>query len=390
MKKESKKLKTDSQSTSLKISANSDDNLTKNQKLFNSLTKEIEELEKDILDTSAKMQELLEYYSINYKPILIDSAQLRIQLAMAIDQSTERFKFTKKQLEHAKVVIINLCSDAFSEIEPNDKQIEFYDKWSEESYKEELKLQETITKDTIANFFESMFGVDINPNDFGSDAQGYAEFQQKLHSEFEKIKEEEEIKQSKKKKTKKQIKAEEDLKLREETKNKSIRSIYITLAKILHPDSETDPKLKIEKEEIMKRVTLAYDQKDLTTLLRLELEWVHKETKHLEKISDDKLKIYISALKEQIYELFQKKQMIGIDPRFEGISDYLHLTRRKAINIIKSNIKEENEIKSDFTNLISEFEQSKDKKIIMKFVKTYLEELDENNDFFDRDLNFFF
>ena len=46
----------------------------------------------------------------------------------------------------------------------------------------------------------------------------------------------------------------------------------MSLAKMLHSDLETDETLKLEREELMKKVTAAYQDKDLNTLLKLEIE----------------------------------------------------------------------------------------------------------------------
>ena len=56
-------------------------------------------------------------------------------------------------------------------------------------------------------------------------------------------------------------------------KAKSVRSIYISLAKLVHPDTETDELQRAVKEEEMKKLSAAYEAKDLPTLLRMEMEW---------------------------------------------------------------------------------------------------------------------
>lgn len=40
------------------------------------------------------------------------------------------------------------------------------------------------------------------------------------------------------------------LKVKQEAQSKSLKSIYLSLSKVLHPDKETDPVLKMEKEEL--------------------------------------------------------------------------------------------------------------------------------------------
>ena len=366
-----------SKETALRIVGKGKEKLTKNQELFNKLTKQIETLEAEIISENEKLSRLLDLYAKKMRPILTENANIRFKLAMVLGDVTNRIKFGKKQFADVKEAILALCNDAFTQIEPNTEQEDFYDKWSKTSYKEELEEQKENDKELISNLMNQMFGVDINMDEFEATPEGAARFQAKLKEEFEKTQENE--KNQKKKKTKKQLQQEEQLKAEEEIKNKGVRSIYISLAKILHPDSETDLKLKAEKEEIMKKVTSAYDQKDLSTLLKLEMEWVHKETEHLEKLTEDKLKIYISALEERVLELEQEKYSIQLNPMFAEVSKYINLSEKSAIKKINLEEKTENMVKTDFNNFINDFEKTNNKKPIIDFVNQYLEILEEQN-----------
>ncbi|MFN8579025.1 MAG: hypothetical protein U0354_19525 [Candidatus Sericytochromatia bacterium] len=315
----------------------------------------------------------IRFFDKNLYPLLRETANTRINLAMAISDSTEKFKYTKKQISNIEHTILDLCGRAFASIEPNKEQEELYDKWSELSYQEEVQEQEEQMKDVLSSFVNQMFGADIDFSNFDpNDPKSFIDINEKLKETME-IKQQEEFeKKSKKKKTKKQIEKEQKLEAEEELKNKNVRSIYISLAKILHPDSETDPKIKEEKEEIMKKVTKAYENKDFSTLLKLEIEWIHKENKHLEKLTDEKLKIYISVLKEQVQELHSKKHSISLNPRYEPINRFAHLKDKTAITNLKKEIKINKDIIEDFNNFINEFKLSRDKKNIVDFVNDYI------------------
>lgn len=113
------------------------------------------------------------------------------------------------------------------------------------------------------------------------------------------------------------------------------------------------------------------------------MEWVHKESKHLDKLTDAKLKIYISALKEQVADLEQQKYSLRMHPKFNEISEYASFTEKYAISRIRKEMKFEEEVKTDFINKINEFEENTDKKQILKFIKLYLDELEEKNGIFN-------
>jgi hypothetical protein len=169
-------------------------------------------------------------------------------------------------------------------------------------------------------------------DEFDDSPEGFARFQEKMKEQFERTQQKQE--HHKHKKTKKQQAREEAIKAEEELKNKSIRGIYIALAKILHPDTEPDTAKKSDKEELMKKATVAYEQKDLLTLLRLEMEWVHKTSEHLEKLTDDKLKIYIMTLRQQAAELESEKAGLCYHPRYSQISAYAPLSEKYAMKKI--------------------------------------------------------
>ena len=123
----------------------------------------------------------------------------------------------------------------------------------------------------------------------------------------------------------------------------------------------------------MKKVTNAYDKKDLTTLLRLEMEWVHNTTEHLDKLTDDKLNIYISALKRQVAELETEKFMLYRQPQYDKIFYYCKFSEKAAIaKIIEEQKKlENNHLQNE--NIVNELSRTNSKKQVVSFVKEYKE-----------------
>jgi hypothetical protein len=170
-----------------------------------------------------------------------------------------------------------------------------------------------------------------------------ARFKNEIEEKFKEkqANENEKNRTSKKTKSKKQIEKEYLEKVKVEAQKKDLKSIYLALSKALHPDTETDPTLKLEKEELMKRVTFAYQNKDFPQLLRLELEWVHKTSDRLNQLSEEQLKIYNSMLQDRIDELSNKRLSTLWNPRFQKIHEYAHVSNKTALSKIK---KEKNEI----------------------------------------------
>lgn len=352
---------------SLKIVPKGQKPLTKEQQMFNKLTKRIATLKEEILNEDLKLSKLLNKYSEKVAPLQPEKAKMQFELAMTLGKVAGSYKLSKNQTNLLREAILCLCEDSFEFLVPNPEQEAFFDSWNEISYKEQLEQQSLDAKEMFSDMMSNMFGLDLDMEDIDDTPEGYARLHEKLKSQYEANQERQSGQGKKKSKHKSK---EEALKLEEDTKNKSIRSIYITLAKILHPDVETDPTLKLEKEEVMKKITTAYEQKDLVTLLMLEMEWVHKTAENLESLAGDKLKIYISALKEQVSELERERFMISQHPRYEPIFDMVHLTEKQVLYQISKTTKMFNEIISELKQFKNILENSNSKKILLDFASS--------------------
>ncbi|MEI6139848.1 MAG: J domain-containing protein [Mariniphaga sp.] len=363
----------------LKIKATGQKVLSKNQQLFNTLTKRIEFLEKDIVLEEKRLSRLLQVYCKKVMPFEKNIAQTRLDLAITIDKATLIHKFTKNQLSDIGETIVQLYDDAFTELEPTPEQEAIYDKWADIPLKDEVEMGMSETRDAFSTLINDLFGLGIDLDGFEPDPENFQDLEEKIRAQMEEARQTQQ-QQRPRKKTKKQQEKEDAEKAEEELKTKSIRSIYITLAKILHPDTETDDEKKLEKEELMKKVTVAYDQKDLTTLLKLEMEWVHKTSEHLEKLSEDKLKIYISTLKQQVIELQNERVQMAYHPRFDPIIEYVRLSENYAVNKISKDGKDLKSILDSLNEHILFFKRPEAKKSIVKFCKDYCEPEDNYDD----------
>jgi hypothetical protein len=319
----------------LKISAKQKHKLSKEQLAFNRLISRIQNLENSIHSDKEKADLLFAYFEKEVRPQIVLLAEKQIQFAFALSELSNRVQLSKKVLDQLTEMIIYFCDEAFEFLTVTPEMEKLYDEWSEIPYQEELRYQKEEAKGEFEQFFKEMFGKNIDLDDVDlDDPESVARFQERMKAVFEENRQDE-SKKSTRRKSKKQMEDEEQEKASDLIKNKSLRSIYISLSKVLHPDTETDEVLKNQKLELMKSVTIAYEQKDLKTLLRLEMEWVYKTSEHLEQIAEDKLKVYTSVLKERVSELEMERQMIYRNPKFENISDFIGYPQAVAINYIK-------------------------------------------------------
>lgn len=349
----------------LKIEGKSSAPLSKNQVQFNKLTLKIEQLENTIESKRVLLAKLNEVYNKKIPPLSPILAQSYIELAEKLTDVSKLYKFSKSQVNSLGATILDLLDEAFCHCEPTPEQEALYNEWSGSSYQEEIETQKKTATDQFAFFAEMLFGLKVDPENFTGSPEDLADLKQQL--------EEQERQRSagkkEKKKTAKQLEKERLEKEKENIKAKNIRSIYIALAKVLHPDTETDPELKVQKEEIMKKVTVAYDDKDLVSLLKIEAEWLKKTTEHLNDISDDVLSLYIATLKEQVYDLEQELNSLSYDPMYQNVSEYVNHQEKTAVNKINAEARELKGNIEFLKEMKMQVEHSKNKTQIINLLK---------------------
>ncbi len=335
--------------------------LNKQQQTFNRLINKLEKLQSEKEKTAKDLNEKLDYYGKYISPLEIKISSLHSRSAKIFYEfyKTRGEKLSDIDKEALKAMItaqINQFSD-FSREEYDDELKEIIEFLEGESYEELVESDFQAIKNDMSETFKEM-GFDVDLDDLSSDLSE-EEIIRKMFEKVGSVKEQIEDKENaepKRKKTKKQIEKEEREKEVEEAKHKSIAGIYKSLAKVFHPDLERDAEKQKEKEVLMKRLTAAYKENDLHTLLVLELEWLQKEEDDLEKLSDEKLKIYNQALKEQTEDLEAQIFFTEQHPRYFPLQKYFSFFGVKGLNLKSEKKKLEEKIKwmeSDIEDLTS-------------------------------------
>jgi hypothetical protein len=299
--------------------------LSKEQLEFNRLTRRIEKLQKQIPDETKKLQDLNNLYQNEVYSKVLELGKLKIDICHLLDQKRTEIKLPALQNQKLDHLLLDFLDDAFSVIEPDDATKELYKKYSRSSYEDELSNQESAVKEVFSDMLFKKFGLRLDPSMLTQNPD-FARIEEELKKQWE---QKERLKKTKRK-TKKQLEKEELEQQKEALKNKSIRSIYVALAKILHPDTEPDEALKQEKEEMMKQVTVAYENRDLMQLLQLEMQWIKKHDDSLSKMEASTLNVYIHLLKDQVKELEQELDMLYVHPAFSAVSAYSLLNTNEA------------------------------------------------------------
>lgn len=83
----------------------------------------------------------------------------------------------------------------------------------------------------------------------------------------------------------------------------ALRTVFRQLASALHPDREPDAAARQRKTELMSEVNAAYERKDLTALLRIQLQEDMVDASKAAVLSEAKLKAMCDLLTEQVRAL---------------------------------------------------------------------------------------
>jgi hypothetical protein len=290
---------------------------------FNKLVKDIEKLRIELSREEQKLEMYSEYHTKNIRPAEVALSKSKLEMAVTLDDFAQSSRLPKTIVNELEVIIPELLNESFEFIPPDDVSKRIYEKWTNVDLDEIIQEDKEEQIEELEDFMKSM-GIDFDIKDIDfDDPESVGEFHKRMEEAKKQMEENEAERQSKRKKTKKQLAAEETEKLKNDIKNKNLRSVYLSLAKILHPDSETDVDLKLEKEEIMKQVTKAYEDKDIITLLVIETQWLKNTEERLANIKEDVAAIYIQLLKEQAKKLRQQKSELRYHPRFQYVSSFI-------------------------------------------------------------------
>jgi hypothetical protein len=302
--------------------------LSKGQKTFNSLIRQIEKRRKQLRAWETVTPTFQQRYVNELLPLERTSITLQIRMVHCLDQAYVQKELTKAERRKMVIVIANLAGNLIDEDEDESNELKaIYDKYSRTNYDSQLAAE----VDGMKSMLETVLGVDLgedldlsSPEELLQRAQAHF---QRGQAEAAEKQAERDVQRAKRKKSPRQQAAEARAQERQAQISLSIREVYRKLASTLHPDRETDPQERDRKTRLMQRVNEAYQKNNLLQLLELQLELEHIDQHALSSMSEERLKHYNTILKEQVRELDQEilhvesafRYTYGIDP-FEPVS----------------------------------------------------------------------
>ncbi len=280
--------------------------LTKSQKEFNRLTKRIAKLRTDIRlveEVSARLHQRMITVLL---PLQQKYAESRAAMVQLFDKACRTGSFKSQERKKLGHLIQSIAFELILEENMDDLK-EIYDRYATTSFDEEIAAADQQDAADIQELMAQMFGLHIEEEDeLATPEQRQAFFEKRMAEEMAAQEEHwrrQEERQANRPKTTRQLEKEAQRAEEEKKISQSVREVYLELVKAFHPDLEQEEGEKQRKTEVMQRVTQAYEQNDLLTLLQLQLEFEQIDQDHLESLAEDRLRHFIKILRRQVAEL---------------------------------------------------------------------------------------
>ncbi len=295
------------------------------QKRFNKLVTSVEaaRAESETLRRVTDAHRLAHYQAMH--ALSTEVVQLQKSMLAFLDARLQAKGLTASQKQQASRILLSLCEqlehleDAAVEavlaryVSPEDL--------ADRAYAEELAAQEA------KEFMEAHLGTRFGGQDFKT-----PEDVLRAALEHERAQATARAEKRGAKKAKRAPNAREQAAAKKQLDAQSaLRTIYRQLASALHPDRASDADDRDRKTALMKAVNAAYERKDLTELLRMQLTVEQVDATKLAAMSDEKLQAMCVLLNEQhkaLQEDIHNQRMelahdFGYDPDLRFREEYL-------------------------------------------------------------------
>jgi hypothetical protein len=286
---------------------------TKAQQLFNRLSKRVQKLEKELTAFRTAAEDVRRRVQAEYRPLQQQHDTVRAKLVTLLDTA---YRQEKKLSTLERTKIRELMANAFGDLPGKgfpDLQavLDGYapDEQAQVAAAAQDAAHDRATADLMRQMMELQYGIRFDPVVDISSPERFQQYaNQLLEEQYARQKTEQaaaEARRATQKKSAKQLAAEARREAEEKATTQSVRALYRDLVKVLHPDREPDEAEKIRKTALLQRVTAAYENNELLTLLRLQMELQRLDPAHLETLADAQLAPYNKLLRDQVNELEQ-------------------------------------------------------------------------------------
>ncbi len=296
--------------------------LTPAQKRFNMLLARVSALSDSIATLEALSTQHRSNHLTAMSALKSQEDAARKNLLLYLDGCLHSAELTASHQRSAMQIILALCEALEHK---NDSQVQaVFNQHHNEEDAQALAEEARAGAEHAKAVFEDLFGKPLHGADdlhtaeavFEAGLRQYREQQQRLEDKRQ-------AKKAKKKPAARQLKdAQQKM-----DANTALRTVYRQLASALHPDREPDETERLRKTELMSEVNAAYDRKNLSELLKLQLHIAQIDSAALSRMADDKLNAMCLLLKEQVEALEEDEAQAQFEIRhYLGVNELDHIS----------------------------------------------------------------
>lgn len=297
----------------LKLSVQQDSqNLSPQQKKLNRLIEQIEQQKIQLAAWQKAQAEIQQQARKTLVPIYTELHDILFQQLEQLWNSLQRYEFSKADIAQLDDKIQNLAAILKSSQVLSEQQKlkvtqidQFYQQHAEHNQAKKSKKKALIESHDPMETYDQY--LEYEQVDVDLDGYEYDEQQYELEREQHRL-------------NRQKQKREQAQKMAEQ----SLKTVYLKIASIIHPDREQDEQLKVEKTVMLQHANQAYEQQDLFYLLKLQIQVEQNRGVTQKGLSNEQVKFYKLALEAQ------KQQLDGqIDDIIESL-DWTKQAKSKA------------------------------------------------------------
>ena len=277
------------------------------QKKFNLLLEQIAAARAAVLMWTTETDRLRERHMLEViahgKPMQALQLELALQVEVLLLSPPPGVKMAVRRRRALTEYILHLARTLLH-ADPDSKEFQsLHDRHSEDDFAtlraEERAMDMEIAEDMLSN----LYGEDA------VDKTGAVDFEELIQRTHERMEQQQQAEPPRKRNKREQA-ADARRKAETDALSQSLREIYRKLASSLHPDREPDLVLRGRKTELMQRINIAYQNKDLLALLTLQMEVEQINSASLSEVPEARLTQYNQILREQLDTLKAQQQTL--------------------------------------------------------------------------------
>jgi hypothetical protein len=327
----------DPNAVSLSALSGTDSVLSKDQKAFNTLLRQIEQRRQMLANWEQVSAECHPVFMQQLLPLRSNFSALSVDLIQRLDAQFDHDKLTSSDRQAISALILHLLETHGDQVGDEARLKALYNRHSGSDFDQDMTLEAEQLKAHMEAMFGESLGDDI---DMSSTDEVIARARAKM-AEYEAREAAKKASRAERRSARSgSAKADASAARREAAQaelKQSLRDIYRKLASALHPDREPDDERRARKTEMMQSLNAAYEKQDLLHLLELQIQLQQIDQNALNDLGDERLKHYNKLLKEQATDL--ERELLMTEDHFrasygihspqrltpEGARQFLHL-----------------------------------------------------------------